>query len=181
MDFEELFLETETAVMVERSNRKPSSNGSSSSAGPSITAGPSATPNIKKHKKRAGRETEGFAALPTSKAPRLASPEHVEADTDRGDGAGIDAIEQLADDDSHSMASLMNGAGDPMENLEHEMGSDGAVALPRRADEFEEKAEREVEASKGLDGGLTGDEGKMKLVHQVRHQVCDEIRLLDPN
>ena len=38
-----------------------------------------------------------------------------------------------------------------------------------RADEFEQEASREIAATKGLDGG---DEGKMKLVHQVRHQVA---------
>ena len=79
------------------------------------------------------------------------------------------------------MASPEKGGGDPMENLEHDMGNDGAVTLPRRADEFEEKAEREVKASKGLDGGTTGDEGKIKLVHQVRHQVRGRRRLLDPS
>ena len=77
-----------------------------------------------------------------------------------------------------------NGAGDvddPMEAMERSMpsanGANGHTAengedpvMPTRADEFEQQAEREVEASKGLDGA--GDEGKMKLVHQVRHQVA---------
>ena len=51
----------------------------------------------------------------------------------------------------------MNGEGDEQ-------------VMPTRADEFEQEAVREVEVSKGLDGAAA-DEGKMRLVHQVRHQV----------
>ncbi|ORX33502.1 putative ATP-dependent RNA helicase [Kockovaella imperatae] len=55
----------------------------------------------------------------------------------------------------------------------HEDANNDEPVLPTRADEFEQQAEREVEASKGLDGAASNtDEGKMKLVHQVRHQVA---------
>ena len=167
--------------MVELSSPKAPSNESSSFAGPSSVPSPSAVLKSRKHKKRASRETEQFAPPPTSKTPRLASPQHAEDDIDPVGGAGIDTRGQVSDDDTHSMASPEKGGGDPMENLEHDMGNDGAVTLPRRADEFEEKAEREVKASKGLDGGTIGDEGKIKLVHQVRHQVRGRRRLLDPS
>jgi ATP-dependent RNA helicase DOB1 len=57
---------------------------------------------------------------------------------------------------------------DPMEGLEQTMGVESQVpveGMPVVADEFEQEAEREIEASKGLDAGE--GEGKMKLVHQV--------------
>lgn len=74
---------------------------------------------------------------------------------------------------------------DPMEvldeNLEGETTEDGPVEeakdghipgqAPVRVDEYELKAEREVDASKGLGGGDAAEEGKLKLVHEVRHQV----------
>lgn len=60
---------------------------------------------------------------------------------------------------------------DPMEDLEKQAAEDAeAPAAPVRADEFEQEAERVVEAAKGLDGG-SAEEGQVKLVHQVRHQV----------
>ena len=72
------------------------------------------------------------------------------------------------------MEALDNGAsngGDPMEGLERDITEvEVPGAVPVRADEFEQEAERVVEAAKGLDGG-DGDEGQVKLVHQVRHQV----------
>ncbi|KAL7424483.1 ATP-dependent RNA helicase mtr4 [Cryptotrichosporon argae] len=70
-------------------------------------------------------------------------------------------------------------AVDPMAALEagqvaadgHE--ADGAAHVPGaaavRADEFSTEAEREVDGAKGLGDA---DEGKMKLVHSVRHQVA---------
>ena len=60
------------------------------------------------------------------------------------------------------------GSEDPMDGLAQQAAEEGMV-IPTRADDFEQEAEREVEASKGLDGAV--EEGKMKLVHQVRHQV----------
>ena len=75
-------------------------------------------------------------------------------------GAGVDPMEALDNGNSNE---------DPMEGLEKEVGDvPGAVVM--RADEFEQEAERVVDAAKGLDGGA-GDEGQVKLVHQVRHQV----------
>jgi ATP-dependent RNA helicase DOB1 len=58
-----------------------------------------------------------------------------------------------------------------MASLEAGMSTGDEPVLPTRADEFEQEAEREVEAAKGLDGQAV-EEGKVKLVHQVRHQVC---------
>ena len=114
----------------------------------------------------------------------------------------LERSEPLPADVNGDSASARNGGDDddPMEAMERQMtnghaqvnggpstngrsGADGAYDIngdddeqikPTRADEFEQEAEREVEVSKGLDGGAT-DEGKMKLVHQVRHQVS-----LDP-
>jgi ATP-dependent RNA helicase DOB1 len=82
-------------------------------------------------------------------------------------GAGVDPMEAL-DNGEHE-----DGQGvDPMEGLEKDIQEvDVPGAVPVRADEFEQEAERVVEAAKGLDGGA-GDEGQVKLVHQVRHQVC---------
>lgn len=76
------------------------------------------------------------------------------------------------------MQALEDGSADPMDALEADGEQQNAV-LPRRADEFEQEAEREVEASKGLGG--EAEEGKMKLVHQVRHQVspaCSRLTFL---
>ena len=97
-------------------------------------------------------------------------------DTDAAGGAGADPMEQLAIDSVDPPEVLEYGGPDPMENLEQKMGEDSASVLPTRADEFQQEAEREIEASKGLDGDATGDEGKMKLVHQVRHQVSVLLR-----
>ncbi len=76
------------------------------------------------------------------------------------------AVGGNGDDDDEPMA-VLEKAADPMEALD---GETEAAQLPVRADEFEQEAEREVEASKGLDGAAA-EEGKMKLVHQVRHQA----------
>lgn len=137
----------------------------------SSSAGPSTLPLSRKQKKRAARENGGSISQPASKTPRLASPDINDVDLDAVGGARVDPMEQLANGAADPMEHLENGAGDPMQNLEHEMGEDGGTVLPTRADEFEQQAEREVEVSKGLDGGSAGDEGKIKLVHQVRHQV----------
>lgn len=54
--------------------------------------------------------------------------------------------------------------------LDKAAGAGEEEARPKRADEFEQKAEREVATSTTLGGGA--EKGKMKLVHQVRHQVA---------
>lgn len=70
-----------------------------------------------------------------------------------------------------ALASGSTAPVDPMASLEAGMSTGDEPVLPTRADEFEQEAEREVEAAKGLDGQAV-EEGKVKLVHQVRHQVC---------
>lgn len=66
---------------------------------------------------------------------------------------------------------------DPMAALEQngrvEEAADGDIPgdAPVRVDEVEIEATREIEAAKGLGGGDAPEGGKMKLVHQVRHQV----------
>ena len=137
----------------------------------SSSAGPSTLPLSRKQKKRAARENGESTSQPALKTARLASSDVDDTDMDPGDGAGVDPMEQLANGAGDPMEHLENGGTDPMQNLEQEMGEDSVGALPTRADEFEQQAEREVDVSKGLDGAATGDEGKMKLVHQVRHQV----------
>lgn len=83
------------------------------------------------------------------------------------------------------MEALDADADDPMAALERAQGTDTAGQdgdadedgedeqriVPQRADEFQTEASREVEAAKGLDNA-PAEEGKMKLVHQVRHQVA---------
>jgi len=140
--------------------------------GASSLAGPSSPPKSRKQKKRAAPEIGESDPQTISKTPRLDLPDDDDFDVDFAGEAGVDPMKQLANGAADPMEHLDNGGGgaDPMENLEQEMGEDGGTVLPRRADEFEQEAEREVEASKGLDGAA-GDEGKMKLVHQVRHQV----------
>ncbi|RSH90161.1 ATP-dependent RNA helicase mtr4 [Saitozyma podzolica] len=112
----------------------------------SSKAGPSRTP-----KKRSANGQDG----PASKNPRIDDDEY-----DATGGAGVDPMEAL-EGKVDAMEALESG-GDAMEALE--------AAMPVRADEFEQEAEREVENAKGLDGKV--EEGKMKLVHQVRHQVA---------
>lgn len=139
------------------------------------SAGPSSTPKPRRQKKR--QHAKESSPLPPTKISRIDSPDH-----DMG-AAGVDPMEALENGNTNP---------DPMEGLERETaeGGDGAdvraengngngdgeQALPVRADEFETEAEREIEASKGLDGAA-GEEGKMKLVHQVRHQVSSSISL----
>lgn len=87
-------------------------------------------------------------------------------------------------DDDESDVDMPTGppTQDPMLALEQAEAADGTPDgpvdeadgivpgnAPVRADEFSTEAEREVDAAKGLG---EGDEGKMKLVHQVRHQVA---------
>lgn len=129
-------------------------------------AGPSRQHNGKKHKKRSANGSDG----PAPKAARLAEVD----DGHKLGGAGADPMEAMesaaaggnGNDGDDPMAALEKAA-DPMEALD---GETEAAQLPVRADEFEQEAEREVEASKGLDGAAA-EEGKMKLVHQVRHQA----------
>lgn len=69
------------------------------------------------------------------------------------------------------------GAVDPMEQLDSQVeDTDAQGAMPVRADEFEQEAERVVEGAKGLDGGAA-EEGQVKLVHQVRHQVGRQLSI----
>lgn len=111
----------------------------------SSKAGPSRTP-----KKRSANGQDG----PASKNPRIDDDEY-----DATGGAGVDPMEAL--EGKGDAMEALEGGGDAMEVLE--------AAMPVLADEFEQEAEREVENAKGLDGKV--EEGKMKLVHQVRHQV----------
>ncbi|GFZ49054.1 Hydrolase acting on acid anhydrides to facilitate cellular and subcellular movement [Saitozyma sp. JCM 24511] len=112
----------------------------------SSKAGPSRTP-----KKRSANGQDG----PASKNPRIDDDEY-----DATGGAGVDPMEAL--EGKGDAMEALEGGGDAMEALE--------AAMPVLADEFEQEAEREVENAKGLDGKV--EEGKMKLVHQVRHQVA---------
>lgn len=155
-----MFLETDPlwAVCIYTTN-------SNTMARASAAAGPS-TPR-KKTKKRAAED--GTPAAKKTKAPRIDDDE---------------AQEEPAQNDD-PMAALDEAQKDPMEmldeNLKGETSEDGPVEeskdghipgqAPVRADEYELKAEREVDASKGLGGGDAADEGKLKLVHEVRHQV----------
>ena len=123
-------------------------------------AGPStSSQKLKKSK----RKNDSGSNTPI-KTPRLASP------IDQDDTAPVASSSKSNGVDP--MDALDNDV-DPMEKLAHEAGE---TVVPTRADEFEQQAEREVEASKGLDGAV--EEGKMKLVHQVRHQVCTYLIIL---
>ncbi|WVF70153.1 hypothetical protein IAT40_004941 [Kwoniella sp. CBS 6097] len=128
----------------------------------SASAGPS-TPKGKKQKKRNAKESGTTTPDRPVKTPRLEEIDDI--DTGAQGGAGIDAMEQLD----------RKGSVDPMEALEGQAegatDAEEGTVQPVRADEFEQEAEREVETSKGLDGAAA-EEGKMKLVHQVRHQVA---------
>jgi ATP-dependent RNA helicase DOB1 len=121
----------------------------------------------------------GSAGAPEKKTARI----DAEIKQARKDDAGdVDMDEDEQDAKSSASASV-----DPMAALENESTSDGPVAeapaaeshipgvAPVRADEFSTEAEREIEAAKGL-GGEGGEEGKMKLVHSVRHQVSNKVR-----
>ena len=125
----------------------------------STSAGPSGlSKKSRKQKRKTVKETDT-----PSKTPRLTSPESQEDDQPIASSSKANNVDP--------MAALENDAADQsdlMERLAQENGEEGTV-VPTRADDFEQEAEREVEASKGLDGAV--EEGKMKLVHQVRHQV----------
>ena len=120
-------------------------------------AGPSTNGRSKKQK-RSGSAEEQLA--PPSKSARVASPTGTGDDFEAEDpqlGNGVDPMAALEGDD------------DPMGALDKAAGAGEEEARPKRADEFEQKAEREVATSTTLGGGA--EKGKMKLVHQVRHQV----------
>jgi ATP-dependent RNA helicase DOB1 len=107
-----------------------------------------------------GKRKNGSGTSTPNKTPRVASPvpdTQVAIASSSSSKNGMDPMEAL------------EGGDDPMERLTGAEAGDEAAIVPTRADEFEQEAEREVEASKGLDG--QAEEGKMKLVHQVRHQV----------
>ena len=122
-------------------------------------AGPSTARDKGRKRRSSSKSSDSPSIQPPSKLTRIDDDE-VDADG----GAGVDPMEALDNGTS-------NGAGDPMEGLEKEIEEvEVPGAVPVRADEFEQEAERVVEAAKGLDGG-DADEGQVKLVHQVRHQV----------
>jgi ATP-dependent RNA helicase DOB1 len=123
-------------------------------------AGPSTTRDKGRKRRSSSKSSDSPSTQPPSKLTRIDDEE----DGDAEGGAGVDPMEALENDNS-------NGGGDPMEGLEKDITEvDVPEAVPVRADEFEQEAERVVEAAKGLDGEA-GDEGQVKLVHQVRHQV----------
>jgi ATP-dependent RNA helicase DOB1 len=126
------------------------SDSISNQAGPSKSA-----TKVHKKKKRAA------AGSPTHSPVKIARID----DDDEEEEVGDDPMEALENGKS---------AVDPMDALNDQNGGDddanaGQPVMPQRADEFEHEAEREIEVSKGLDGAA--EEGKMKLVHAVRHQV----------
>jgi ATP-dependent RNA helicase DOB1 len=118
-------------------------------------AGPSKSAHKARKQKR---KNDGETSTP-AKTPRVISPERDEDDAPIASSSknGADPMEALETE------------VDPMEKLAGESRENEGTVVPTRADEFEQEAEREVEAAKGLDGAA--EEGKMKLVHQVRHQV----------
>jgi ATP-dependent RNA helicase DOB1 len=123
---------------------------------PSTSSRSSAGPSRPRKSAKAKRPADDAPAAPPSKSARVASPTGTGDDFEADDpqlGNGVDRMEALEENDP--MAALDRDADAP--------------AQPVVADEFEQKAEREVEADKGLGG--EAEEGKMKLVHQVRHQV----------
>jgi len=130
-------------------------------------AGPSTNREKGQRKRRSSsKSSDSPSTQPPSKLTRIDD----EGDADVEGGAGVDPMEALDNGAS-------NG-GDPMEGLERDITEvEVPGAVPVRADEFEQEAERVVEAAKGLDGG-DGDEGQVKLVHQVRHQVRLLLKLL---
>ncbi|WWC59118.1 uncharacterized protein I303_101666 [Kwoniella dejecticola CBS 10117] len=129
-------------------------------------AGPS-TPRSKKDKKR--NVNERSVDTISDRPVKSAKIDENIAEDETGQ-AGGDAMGLL---DSGAGAGPSNTNGDAMEVLEAQNGEgqdvEGVTVV--KADEFSTEAEREVEASKGLDGAAA-DEGKMKLVHSVRHQVA---------
>jgi len=116
-----------------------------------------AGPSAKKGKRKNG----GSGASTPNKTPRVTSPVR--------DAEMAVASTSSSKNGKDPMEALEGGDDDPMDRLPGAEAGDEAAIVPTRADEFEQEAEREVEASKGLDG--QAEEGKMKLVHQVRHQV----------
>ena len=125
-------------------------------------AGPSSNGRSKKQKRSVSAEEQ---LAPPSKAARVASP------TGTGDDFEVD--EPQLGNGVDPMAALEAGNDDPMDALDQEAEAEADEARPKRADEFEQQAEREVDASNALGG--TAEEGKMKLVHAVRHQVRIEL------
>ncbi|EIW68625.1 hypothetical protein TREMEDRAFT_63092 [Tremella mesenterica DSM 1558] len=130
-------------------------------------AGPSTpkSPKLKKQKRKAVKED-----IPVAKIPRITSPVGSQDEPMTGSASDKDPMETLEEVDP--MAALDNQDQEGKKGEEGIKEEEAAVGpLPVTADEFEQEAEREIEASKGLDG-VAVDEGKMKLVHQVRHQVA---------
>lgn len=124
-------------------------------------SGPSGlSKKAKKQKRKNDRSTDS-----PSKAPRLASPNRDDEETPTPIAS---SSKTSTADPMEALERVHIGSEDPMDGLAQQAAEEGMV-IPTRADDFEQEAEREVEASKGLDGAV--EEGKMKLVHQVRHQV----------
>ena len=116
-------------------------------------AGSNSASTSKRQKRQADRNGEA-----PSKVQRVASPKRDEEDQPTASSA------------KDPMEALDGDGDDPMDKLATQAGETDQTIVPTRADEFEQTAEREVEAAKGLDGKV--EEGKMKLVHEVRHQVA---------
>lgn len=124
---------------------------------PSSVAGPSTPKSKKKNNKKRAAESGASASKRDRKAPRI--------DDDDAEVSKESSVDPMA-----ALDAALEKA--PTADGEVEEATDAHIpgAAPVRADEYELEAEREVEASKGL-GGDAVEEGKMKLVHQVRHQV----------
>jgi ATP-dependent RNA helicase DOB1 len=127
-------------------------------------AGPSKQPKKRERKRSSSKSIESVSPQPPSKLSRID-----DEGPDVAGGAGVDPMEALETNGDEDKPDV-KGEIDPMENLENQAEDVEATSAPVRADEFEQEAERVVEAAKGLDGGA-GEEGQVKLVHQVRHQV----------
>lgn len=139
----------------------------------SAEAGPSKQRSKQNTKKRAA-ESSSKASKRQKATPRIDDNDNDDnndddADFDVGGGAGVNTVDPMAALESGVDAALEE-AGDadgPVTAADSALVPSVAAV---RADEFEQEAEREIEASKGLGGGE--EEGAtMKLVHQVRHQV----------
>ena len=127
-------------------------------------AGPSKQPKKRERKRSSSKSIESVSPQPPSKLSRID-----DEGPDVAGGAGVDPMEAL-ETNEEDIKTEVKAEVDPMEDLENQAEDTEAPAAPVRADEFEQEAERVVEAAKGLDGAAA-EEGQVKLVHQVRHQV----------
>ena len=118
-----------------------------------------------------GEDPNKVIEIPDEVVEEKESTESAEQTRQESNNGELDKKRSLSDDEKEleTKKSRPNKSSGPTQKTKKE------VVVPVVADSFEQEASREVDASKGLTGASTTqveEDGKIRLSHQVRHQVA---------